>query len=93
MSEGETTAEKIARVREGYIAEILAEYPTPRALAEKVLELETELETQEMLNNADDDETEELLSEAQDTLGLVREQILKGDTEYAVELIGREIGY
>ncbi len=90
MSEAEKTADQNP-MREVCIAEILAKYPTARALAEKVLELEIELETQDTLN--DIEENEELLNVAQETLGRVREQILKGDSEYAVELIGREIGY
>jgi endonuclease III len=93
MNEEQATAERIAQAKEQEIAEILAKYPTPRALAEKLLELDEELALQQMFDREDDSEAEELLSEAQDTLERVREQILKGDTEYAVELIGREIGF
>lgn len=73
---------------EARLADILAKH-TPRQLAKSVSELEFELE----MTKADVADVEEQLAEAHQALADVRDQILKGDAEYAVELIGREIGF
>lgn len=53
-----------------------------RDLEEEVMRLESDL--------YDDEEADDVLEK---TLSRVRDEIMKGDTEYAIELIGREIGY
>ncbi|MDW9896310.1 hypothetical protein GOB10_11055 [Sinorhizobium meliloti] len=54
-------------------------------LEEKVEQLELEVFSLE--------EELEQSEAAEETLRNVRAEIVKGDTEYAIELIGREIGY
>ncbi|MGH0213673.1 hypothetical protein NKY66_07110 [Sinorhizobium meliloti] len=56
-----------------------------RQLEEKIEELELEVFSLE--------EELEQSEAAEETLRNVRAEIVKGDTEHAIELIGREIGY
>ncbi|MDX0429929.1 hypothetical protein GOL30_12655 [Sinorhizobium medicae] len=67
--------------------------PIVKALIKEVRKLDTRLQTHEAMESMYEDDEAEDLKEAHKTLADVREQIMKGDTEYAVELIGREIGY
>lgn len=60
----------------------------------KVRDLEEEVSRLEVrLYYDDDDDDDENVVALEKTLSRVREEINRGDTEYAIELIGREIGY
>lgn len=70
----------------------LVEKHGPRELAAMVLELQGELAEQSAIASMYEEDTE-VATEAHKALADVRDHILKGDTEWAIELIGREIGY
>ncbi|MCG5486003.1 MAG: hypothetical protein KK482_20150 [Sinorhizobium meliloti] len=64
-----------------------------QTLIGKVRDLEEEVSRLEVRLYYDDDDDDENVVALEKTLSLVREEINRGDTEYAVELIGRQIGY
>ncbi len=84
--------EDIAQAHEALIDKMVEQYG-PRKLAEMVLDRDSELMEQATTAAMYDDDLPEPTIEAHRALADIRDQILKGDHEWAIELIGREIGY